>query len=213
MSNVLVPIVEGDGEVEAVPVLLRRILAIRQRSQFTIARPKNAHGCGNLNKPGGLEKFVELAFREQGCAGVLILMDADERENCPFIMARGFTERIRAHGARHPVATVFAKCEFEAWFLASLSSMAGYMLGSMAPTPASFTFSCDVESIRDAKGRLSRLFPGSRIYKETEDQAPMAHRINFSEAMARSRSFNRLCHAMDELIKAVDSNQSLVSPA
>jgi len=56
----LVPIVEGDGEVEAVPVLLRRLSSeVCGFHDLEILRPKNAHGCGGLTKPGGVERFVQ----------------------------------------------------------------------------------------------------------------------------------------------------------
>src|SRR5438034_9454898 len=101
---VLVPIVEGFGEIEAVPLLLRNVLVEQKCWTFEIALPKNAHGCGNLTKAGGLEKFIELAFRTPDCAAVLILMDADEDEDCPKELAEAFAARVRAAGARRPVA-------------------------------------------------------------------------------------------------------------
>ncbi|MEO6751543.1 MAG: DUF4276 family protein [Opitutus sp.] len=209
----LVPIVEGDGEISAVPILLRRFLAIRQRWDLDIARPKNAHGCGNLTKMGGLEKFTELAFRERGCSGVLILMDADEDADCPMHMAQNFANRIKKHGARHPVAIVFARREYEAWFLASLETIAGQEIGGRPGLPAGLVFDGDVEEIRGVKGWLSRQFPGSRIYKETEDQAPMSERIDFDLTAKKSRSFRRFCNAVDSLLSAISTGKPQVTPS
>jgi len=48
----IIPIVEGDGEVTAVPALLRKILVQATRYDIQIARPKNANGRGNLLKEG-----------------------------------------------------------------------------------------------------------------------------------------------------------------
>jgi hypothetical protein len=70
---ILVPIVEGDGEVEAVPILLRRFQERLQNWNFQIARPKNAHGKYNLLKPGGFERFLGLCSKDSGCQGVLVL--------------------------------------------------------------------------------------------------------------------------------------------
>jgi len=210
--GVLVPIVEGDGEVDAVPILLRRLLAARRSWDLQIARPKNAHGCGNLTKAGGLEKFVELAFRERDCAGVLILMDADEEEDCPMLLARSFAERIAMHGARYPVAIVFARREYEAWFLASLETIAGAVIGGRPGLPADLVFAGDIERVRDAKGWLSRHFSGRRIYKETEDQASMSERIDLARAAERSRSFRRLCQAVDELLDAINDGRRAITP-
>lgn len=210
--GILVPVVEGDGEVEAVPVLIRRLLALRERFEFQVARPKNAHGCGNLTKAGGIERFVELAFRERQCAGVLVLMDTDEKNVCPVEMAKEFTERIRLRGVRHPVAIVLAKREYEAWFLASIETIVGKDINGRPGLPQTVRFDRDVEELRGVKGWISRNLPGTRIYKETEDQAPMTEHIDLSLAASRSRSFQRFCNSIDDLISAIDLKQNTITP-
>jgi hypothetical protein len=76
-------IVEGHGECEAVPVLVRRIaaqldLALRMRIPPPLRVPKS-----RLLKPGELERTVELAARKVGRPGViLILLDSDEDLSC-----------------------------------------------------------------------------------------------------------------------------------
>ena len=52
----IVPIVEGDGEVEAVPALLSKLLAEMQRFDIYVGDIANAHGCGNLTRPGRWER-------------------------------------------------------------------------------------------------------------------------------------------------------------
>lgn len=45
----IVPIVEGDGEVTALPSLLRRLLYEEfMVYDWQILHPKNAHGCGRF---------------------------------------------------------------------------------------------------------------------------------------------------------------------
>lgn len=74
----LVPIVEGDGEVEALPLLLRHLFSeVYQTYDFEIAKPKNAHGCGSLTTFNGIERFVEYALIEPDCDVVLVLIDND----------------------------------------------------------------------------------------------------------------------------------------
>jgi hypothetical protein len=211
--SVLVPIVEGDGEVQAVPVLIRKYLTIKRRWDLQIARPKNAHGCGNLTKAGGLERFTELAFREPGCSGVLVLMDLDEEEDCPAQLASRFVERIRAHGARRPVAVVFARREYEAWFLASLPTIVNRNIAGAPALGPGTRFDGDVEGLRSVKAWLSRSFQGTRVYKETEDQAPMTDLMDFCVAATRSRSFRRFTKGMSDLLHAIDSGQSDVTPS
>src|SRR5689334_222112 len=105
----IVPIVEGDGEVEAVPILIHKLLTAMERWDIQIAKPKNAHGCDNLKKPDGLERFVRLAWLEPDCGAVLILVDADKQ--CPMQLAERFAHRVQAIGAKHSCVIVIAKCE------------------------------------------------------------------------------------------------------
>ncbi len=207
----IVPIVEGDGEVDAVPILLRKLLDEMGRWEVQVARPKNAHGCGNLTKPGGVEKFVQLAWAEADCAAVLILMDAEK--NCAKELATSFSRRVQAMGAYRPVVTVIAKCEYEVWFLASLETIAGTDLQGRPGLPASLQCPNDIEAIVGVKQWLSRQFPAERAYKETLDQAPMTHLLDIVLARERSRSFRRLWHAIEQALVAIDKSQVVVTPA
>ena len=75
-------IVEGDGEVEAVPVLIRRIgLEVSPLSPPTIPRPIRVRRQRIL-KEGELERYVGLAAARAGDGGgILILLDANG--DCP----------------------------------------------------------------------------------------------------------------------------------
>ena len=139
-------------------------------------------------------------------------MDADNETDCPKVMAESFAKRIRTYGARHPVSIVFARREYEAWFLASLETIVGHDLGGRPGLPMDVPVPTDCEAIRDAKGWISRRLPGSRIYKETEDQAPMTHLIDLPLARERSRSFRRLCHGVGQLVQAIDGRIVRVTP-
>ena len=118
----LICIVEGEGEVQAVRPLIEKLVDWN-RETVTIAQPKNAHGRRNLLKENGLEKFLELARREAECDGVLVLVDADD--DCAAELAQSLAERARPLRLPFPVSVVCAKCEYEAWFLASLESIRG----------------------------------------------------------------------------------------
>lgn len=63
----IVPIVKGSGDLEAVPVLLWKLLTERGRYDIQIATPQYAHGCGNLTKAGGIERFVQNAWTKRDC--------------------------------------------------------------------------------------------------------------------------------------------------
>jgi|GEM_PF-535672 len=206
----IVPIVEGPGEVEAVPALLWKLLAEMERYDIQVGEAQNAHGCGNLIVPGGVEKFVGNAWTKRDCGAVLILMDAEEQ--CAMQLAADFSRRILAMGVRFPVATVIAKCEYEAWFLASLETIAGVSFGNRQGLPAGLSYPGEVEEKVGVKGWITRQLPEGRIYKETLDQVAMTRLISLESARQRSRSFRRLCHALKQAVDAIDTGQVVLTP-
>lgn len=192
----IVPIVEGDGEVPAVPALLRRILGAAMRYDIQVARPKNANGRGNLTKVGGLERFIRYAWKEPDCGAILVLLDSEGE--CPRDIARGFSKRIIAMGVIFPVVIVVAHRAYEAWILASISTVAGHLdLAEGLEPPA------DAESIRHPKAWINANFPQGRAYKETQDQEAMTHLMDIGLA-SQTRSFRRFLHAVDEAVDAID---------
>jgi hypothetical protein len=203
----IVPIVEGYGEVGAVPLLLRRLLGEMHRWEITVAQAINGHGCGSLKKPGGLERFVNLACREADCAAVLVLLDADDE--CPKTLATGLAQRVRVAGSKFPVAIVAANREYEAWFLASIESIAGS--GKFA-LPVGIHYDEDVEAPRDVKGWLSAQMPQGNAYQETGHQASMTNLIDIAVARQNSRSFRRMYHAVEEIVAAIDSQIGTITP-
>ena len=206
----IIPIVEGAGDVAAVPILLWKLLAELDRHDIQIGQPQNAHGGGNLTRPGGIERFVQNAWTKHDCGAVLILMDSDKQ--CPREIATDFSRRIQSIGLRFPVVTVIAKCEYEAWFLASIQTISGQVLGGRPGILGGLQSLEEVEDIIAAKGWLSRQFPKGRIYKETFDQAAMTSLLDPIQARDRSRSFRRLCHALEQAIEAIDPGQTIISP-
>lgn len=184
----IICIVEGDGEVSALPLLLRRLIP-----SLDIQRPLNAKGRFKIQREGELERFLELT-RARPCDGVLILLDADE--DCSAELAWQMSARASKLHLPFPVVIVYAKCEFEAWFLASLETLAGSY-----GIPATTTFPEDrVESTRGAKEWLRMQMPLTRGYSETRDQPAFASRIDLDLVRRRSRSFRRLEHALEEVL-------------
>lgn len=208
---VLVPIVEGDGEVGAVPILLRDICSRLGAPQWQVATPKNAHGCENLIKAGGLERFVKLSWRQRDCGGVLVLLDSDGR-HCPMALAKNLGARVRQMGAQRSVSIVVAHHEYEAWFLASLDAMVGRQFGGHHGLRTGVSAPLDCESVRNPKRWLNRNFPRDRIYKETSDQPAMTTLIDHDTALARSRSFRRLYSAVEKLLAGWHRGSVFVSP-
>jgi hypothetical protein len=191
-------IVEGHGEVKAVPILIRRVVeqvdaTLLVQTPMPIRVPRS-----KLVKDGEIERHVELAagkIQERG--GILVLVDADE--DCPRELGPSLLKRARRARADVPVAVVLAKREFEAWFLAAAASIAGKrrLAGDLTP-PA------DPESITGAKGWLTARMPRSHPYHETTDQAALT--ACFDLALARrASSFDKCYRDIERLVREAQS--------
>ncbi len=194
MSVAIVPIVEGHGDVEAVPVLLRRILAHVQASHVEVSRPFRVKR-NRVVKPGELERVLLQAARDRlNAAAFLVLLDADDDN--PDELGRALL--IRCNQATSlPVGVVLAKREFEAWFLGAKESLRGLRgirrdaVGPPAP-----------EEVRDAKGALSENMEDRR-YLAVDDQPAFASQLDLSLAQRRCPSFNKLVRDVANLVSAM----------
>ncbi len=201
MSKLLVPIVEGDGDAKAVPLLLRRILHEHlQAYDWEVGTPKRAHSLPTLRRK--LANYLRYA-RLEGASAVLILLDLDD--GCPAQEARNLAAQVGYHTM--PVAIVLAHREYEAWFLASIEAIVSQgkyhftEAFTQNPTPPRDQEGRSiVEEIRDAKGWLTKRMRRGYAYKETQHQPGMTRYIDLGVAARRSRSFRRLIHAMEELV-------------
>ena len=188
----ILTIVEGDGEVQAVPVLLRRIaLEVAAGNSPRILKPIRVHRSRVINE-GVLERYVGLAAQRVGAGGgVLILLDANE--DCPARLGPTLLERAQAARPDRRIEVVIAKCEYEAWFLASIESIVG-----------SRTLSRDVdappaaESVRGAKEWLSRRMQVP--YRPTTDQPALTARFDMVLARRRAPSFDKMWRAVSALL-------------
>jgi hypothetical protein len=194
-------IVEGHGEVEAVPILIRRVAAsLYPELSLVIPHPIRV-SRSKVVKEGELEREVELAAWNIGGKGaIFVLLDSDD--DCPAQL--GPELRLRALKARGdlPIAVVLAKCEFEAWFLAAAESLRGKRgLNNVLGPPD------NPEEIGDAKGWLSRQMTGNRTYSPTADQPGLTAQFDLNQAR-NAASFDKcyrdIVYLISELRKACD---------
>jgi len=191
--RVIVPIVEGPGDQAAAPVLLRRLLGERmQRGDLGIASAINANGKGALVKK--LEAFVGYARKTPRCAAILILLDADD--DCPVELGECLAKRAEIAAYDVPTVVVCANREYENWFLASDDDFEG-----------------NPDEFGGASGWLTNKKPHGLIYRKRRDQPGLSRRIDIEVAMGNSRSFRRLCHAVEELVQFIDEGEVGVTPA
>lgn len=194
-------IVEGRGEVEAVPILIRRIaedlypeLEIRTPRPIRVSRDK-------VVKAGELERRVELAARRiHGKGAIFILLDSDD--DCPAHLGPELLGRALQARSDLPIAVVLAKHEFESWFIAAIDSLRG-----QKRLKDNLQQARNPEAVRGAKEWLSRQME-NRSYRETLDQPKLTARFDFDQAR-RTDSFDKcyrdIVRLLDELRKSIEA--------
>ena len=169
-------IVEGYGEVEAVPVLIRRIAwDLYPNITIIVETPIRAPRY-QVVKDGELESRIELAAQKiEGQGAILIILDSEG--DCPAHLGPTLLERALQTRNDIPIAVVIAKNEFEAWFLAAVESLRGQRgLRDNIDSPN------EPEAIRGAKEWLSQRMGNHRTYRETRDQPAFAALFDIDQA-------------------------------
>lgn len=195
------PIVEGHGEVPALPVLLRRIAGER----FGIWNPplltperypaSQLLACeDNVWVPGpGLIKAAGHA-RNEGATALLVLLDADDF--CVRTVSESVRPALAGITGFNVGRIVFAVREYEAWLLASAETL----------HDGALVYPDDPEKPRDAKGALERHLGLPLPYNARTEQPAFSAKINLSLCHERSRSFWKLTKDFKELLTACGMN-------
>lgn len=185
-------IVEGHGEVGALPILLRRIGSWRSPGHYiAIPTPIRVHRDRFLNREDECSRHLQLAASKCGEDGwILVVLDSDD--DCPIELATKVLERARKKIPHRRISVVLAVREFEAWFIGSARSLRGCR--GFAVTDEELDI--DAEIPRNAKGWLRQRMVGG-VYGEVTDQTAFAAQMDLEEAHARCRSFQKLCAEWD----------------
>ena len=186
---VVVPVVEGHGEGTAVPVLLRRIAG--ELGWFHQVAPPFRAPRSDLVDPVKLSHAVAVASRSvRGAGGVLVLFDADD--DCPVELSAKLQDTVRDSHRR--VEIVVANREFEAWFLASITTLCQH-----EAVRSDATFTQDPERPRGARERLTKLM--TTPYREVRHQPAFCNYLDLETTWRSSRSFRRLLSALQQLLE------------
>lgn len=181
------PIVEGDGEVAALPQLLRRLIAIANAYSIGVNRPIRRPRT-DLIREDGVRRAVRLARLNPDCAAVLIVFDGDD--DCPKDLAPRVQSWAQTEATPLPCYVVMPNREYEAWFLAAIESLRG-----TRGIRHDATSHPDPESRRGAAEELRRRMTPNRSYSKTADQPALTAAFDMAEAHRRCRSFRRMVRA------------------
>ena len=196
------PVVEGHGEVKAVPVLLRRLLAEARIYDVEVGRPIR-RTRSQLATQEGLARSIALARGQPNCAAILVLFDGDD--DCPAHLGPAAQGWANAAARSVPCALCIAHREYESWFLATLDSLRhGDIKADTEAHP-------QPEFPRDAKGEMSRQMLG-RGYKATKHQAAFSKLFCLADACKRSRSFRKLTTSFGQLLMDIGKPASVWPP-
>jgi hypothetical protein len=180
----LVSVVEGHGEVEALPALIRRIADhVGFVGNLRLNPPIRVKAGSFVNDQDYFRKYVALAAGKAAVnnGSLLILLDCED--DCPATLGPALLQRARAVRANVDIFVALAYREFETWFVTAAPSLHGRR-GLTADLNAPH----DAEQIRDAKGWL-----GDRMSTSYD---PVIHQLEFTREfdlkLARNnQSFDR----------------------
>jgi hypothetical protein len=192
-QTAIVSIVEGHGEVKALPILLNRAREkFASELHLKIYEPIRVKVNRFLRSEQEFYKYIRLASeRAANLNGhVLILLDCED--DCP--AKNGPTLLERAKQIREDVSfiVVLASREYETWFIAAANSLRG-----VSGLPADLTPPSNPERIRGAKEWLSRHL--SSGYDEVRHQFEFTRAFDFDEASS-VESFSRLLRKLRVLM-------------
>ncbi|MDD2774720.1 MAG: DUF4276 family protein [Gallionella sp.] len=193
----LLAIVEGEGDLKAVPELLRRILHHHQHFEVEVL----AHKRGDLPKiHANFENVFKMAIKED--AAILLLIDFDCKDcDCVVKSAAPFYEKALALRPEWPFKVSFMVKEFETLFLADRDATRKIL----KDIPEVTAFPSSPESVRGAKEWLSKAMPSGIAYKETVHQVKIVSQLNLNHLRERSPSYRHL----EKAVLALVSNETI----
>lgn len=198
----VLPIVEGHGEVGAVPPLVRRICGELFGAYDTEVLQPLRQPKTRIVSPGNLQRYTEIAANKLRAARpaahglVLVMVDADD--DLPCLLGPALLASARAGCGDQGVACVIANVEFETWFVAAAASLGDYLRITPDDAPEA------PEAQRLRKKWVEDRFKGVR-YSETLDQPRLAAKMDLNLCRARSPSFDKLCRELERALAAAQA--------
>jgi hypothetical protein len=213
----LVLLVEGQGDVAAMPALVGDLLTQLppelQGQLFPDGAPIKTGGIHQLTgkRSGDLARHLGNANKRSKLGAALLVLDGDTEEVekqpfCAIEVARLLAARARdaGAGAIFSFAAVFLRQEFESLLIAVADQLPGLKPGTRIPEAVE-------EAPRGAKGWLHQHLTDG--YNPTDNQLELTRGVKNWEPVRALRSFQRLQHALEELATAVANNAHISSPA
>jgi hypothetical protein len=169
-------VIEGRGELEAVPILLRKLLLREGVHKDIIGKPVQCLGRDNALKEGGLEGRVAIAAARPGCRAVLVILDGEGDPVCELGPQLATRAEVGARGK--PTAVCLADEKYEDWLIASAETLG---LENLTYKPGRGAISLLIDALKPAK------------YIKPTWQPRLTHALELDLAVERSQSLRRFC--------------------
>jgi hypothetical protein len=226
----LVLLVEGQGDVEAAPILVERLL-----KEYHASTPVFDAVVLDKHPPlrvGDYGKIIKRDFSEwrrllqaavtsrKNVGGCILLLDGDstlqmnKNPFCAAMAARLLAAEAQKVGAgtHFSLAIVFACMEYESWLISGIESLVSRSFPDGRPgiraLPQAIPDNPETAP-RDAKGWFRHMMG----YKPTRDQAELTRLVDFNVIRKRKpRSFDRMESAIRGIVAAIRSGNHTVTP-
>jgi hypothetical protein len=187
---IIASIVEGVGDVSAVPILIRRIChELGCCLAAKVAPPIRMHRSKMVQEME-IRRYLRIACSIPECELILLFLDADD--DCAKKISELVRPWIDLESLPVPCEVIVIPREYECWFIAALESLRGVRgISQHAESHDS------PEAVRNPKLILTNYMEGSAAYHETADQAALTAAVDLNVLRQRSRSFRRLVEKIE----------------
>ncbi len=180
-------VVEGPGDVKAVPVLLRKWMTAHSDYRDVLGKPVSCNGRQKALAPRGLEGFVAVAAARPGCRAVLVLLDGEGDPVCklgPELLRRAKSV------TGFEVAICLAENNFEDWIYASAETLS---------LPNTVQFDAAKSGLHAIKSALR-----PQAYVKPTWQPRLTSQMDLEAVQVRSSSVSRLFIKFQSLLRALE---------
>ncbi len=189
------PIVEGQGEEAAFPILLRRLI-VELGCYLDIGGAPIRSRRTEIIREADFKRVIKLATFKPNANAIVLLFDADQ--DCARTHIPNMRQWSQEIAPNFPCAIIMARREYEAWFLASIESLRG-----IRGIRDDAEYSHNPEDKKDAKGIIKGFMSPHTSYSPTADQPALSAMFDLAMAYRRASSFRKLvreiCRLLEEL--------------
>jgi hypothetical protein len=191
-------LIEGDGDYEAVPLLVRKIAIEKSYHDLTIGtKPIKVGDAHAIMKSEKFVRLFEYALTRDDIDAVLIAADCED--HCPVEAVQAAYARIEkiVDRIKKPVGFSFFCREFETMFLVNADHLSRHSK-SVILDPKKIPTNIDLMTVRNAKGMLKGII-STNTYKETRDQARLTGAMGVAKCADEYRPLKHLVNVVEWL--------------